>query len=287
MRTLFYVSEHDNVDVRYILKTVLSLSASLISSLKQNDGIFLNGKLCTVREKCNKGDELKLVIPYCDNPYIASNDVSCTVLYEDDDVVCFDKPADMPTHPSAGHKNDTLANSALNYLRKNKDEYHVVTRLDRYTSGIVLVAKNAFSASRMCTKEYSLCMHKEYEGVCRGVFETLSGTIEEPIGRCPDSVIKHCVRSDGKNAKTYFEFIKTTPKGNSHMRFKLHTGRTHQIRVHMQHIGHSLVDDYLYDDCASQVKFFALHCSKIEFVHPFTGVKIKVTSDVPSYFNEK
>ncbi len=287
MRTIVYVNEYKDADVKYILKKVFAISSSLISKLKQNNGIYVNGDLCTVRKLCDVGDEIKLDIPYFDNPAIVSNNIKCTILYEDEDVICFDKPANMPTHPSAGHHNDTLANCALNYLRKNKDEYHVVTRLDRYTSGIVLVAKNAYSASVMCTKDYNSKIYKEYEGICRGRFETKEGTVEEPIGRCCDSVIKHCVSPRGKHAKTDYEFIGTTSCGNSHMRFRLHTGRTHQIRVHMQHIGHSLVDDFLYDDFASENGFFCLHCTQIRFVHPFSKKEITVVSKAPSYFNHK
>ncbi len=287
MRIISFINTFDGVELKQILKNSLSISSSLLSKLKKSNGISVNGKLAKVNLVCHRNDIIEITFPYYDNPSIASNDEKCTILYEDDDVICFDKPSDMPTHPSQCHRNDTLANCALAYLRKTKDEFHVVTRLDRYTSGIVLVAKNAYSASIMCTKEYNSTIHKEYEGICRGEIKVKNGTIDMPIGRCDDSIIKHCVRADGKNAKTDFSFLKNTAKGNSHIRFRLHTGRTHQIRVHMAYLGHPLLDDFLYDDYASKDCFFNLHCVSLKFIHPFSKKEITVLSKPPKNFNEK
>ncbi len=287
MRIINYECTDDNIDIKSILKNKLKLSSGLITKLKQSRGIHLNGAEANVRQKCQIGDVLKLIFPYCDNPNITSSNAKCDILYEDEDVICYNKPRSMPTHPSAGHHTDTLTNSALGYLRKTHDEFHVVTRLDRYTSGIVLAAKNSFSASKMCTKEYNSTIYKKYIGVCRGILTPKCGVIELPIARCSDSIIKRCIDSSGKYSKTEYHVFDYTKHSNSLTEFILHTGRTHQIRVHMAHLSHPLVDDFLYDDLACDDQSFCLHCKEIRFVHPYSEKTITVNCDIPHYFYSK
>lgn len=286
MRIIEYKCDdiNDGKDIKYILKMHFHLSSSLISRLKSSNGIFLNNKTATVRQICHSEDVLKLIIPYCDNSHILSSDKKCEVLYEDDDIICINKPGNMPSHPSAGHHSDTLANCALNYLRKNCDEFHIVTRLDRYTSGVLLAAKNAFSASKMCIKEYTSSIHKVYVGICRGELPAMEGIIEAPIGRCRDSVLKRCVSAEGKFAKTEYKVLSRDSEGNSRVRFVLHTGRTHQIRVHAAFLGNPLVNDFLYDEAACENSFFSLHCRQLKFVHPYSGELITVKADFPTDF---
>jgi len=286
MRIINYVCT-DNSDIKFILKNKLKLSGALITKLKQSGGIYLNNTEACVLQKCRIGDMIKLVFPYCDNPNITSSDTECDILYEDEDVICYNKPRGMPTHPSAGHHDDTLANCAIGYLREKCDEFHIVTRLDRYTSGIVLAAKNPFSASKMCTKEYNCSIFKKYVGICRGVLTPRCDIIELPIARCPDSIIKRCINSNGKYSKTQYRVLDYTKHGNSLTEFILHTGRTHQIRVHMAHLSHPLVDDFLYDDLACEDQSFCLHCTQITFVHPYSQKTITVDCEVPHYFYSK
>ena len=287
MRIIDYVCTDDNVDIRYILKNKLNLSSALITKLKQSRGIYLNSAEARVRQICQKGDVLRLVFPYYDNPDISPSSVKCDILYEDEDVICINKPRGMPTHPSAGHRDDTLANCALGYLRQTHDEFHVVTRLDRYTSGIVLSAKNSFSASKMCTKEYNCSISKKYIGVCRGIVAPKYRVIELPIARCSDSIIKRCIDSNGKYSKTQYNVLGYTEHGNSLVEFILHTGRTHQIRVHMANMGYPLIDDFLYDDLAHGDQSFCLHCAQITFAHPYNEKNITVDCEIPHYFYSK
>jgi len=287
MRVINYVCSDDNIDIKFILKNKLKISSGLITKLKHSRGIYLNGAESDVRQKCKKDDVLRLVFPYCSNPNITASSVKCDILYEDEDVICYNKPRGMPTHPSAGHREDTLANCAIGYLSETCDEFHVVTRLDRYTSGIVLAAKNSFSASKMCTKEYNSSISKKYIGVCRGILAPDCSIIELPIARCSDSIIKRCIDPNGKYSKTEYRVLDYTGQGNSLTEFILHTGRTHQIRVHMAHLSHPLVDDFLYDDLACNDQCFCLHCKELKFVHPLSEKTITVEAEIPHYFYSK
>ena len=286
LRVITYKSQCQ-CEVIYILKNILGFSASFITKLKHNNSILLNDNVVSVRGKCDFNDTLKIIVPHVDDGSVLSAEGDIDIIYEDDDIICFNKASGTPTHPSNGHHYDTLANYALNYLRKKDDEFHAVTRLDRYTSGIVLVAKNLYSASIMCTKEFSQLIDKIYYGVCKGYFESDTGVVEAPIGRCEDSIIKRCIKDDGKYAKTEFKVLDKLPSGNSLVEFKLYTGRTHQIRVHMKHISHPLKDDFLYDDNCDEDKAFRLHCGKICFKHPYTKEIIEIKCDIPEYFYEK
>ena len=269
--------------IKYVLKNKLHFSSALLTKIKNNGEVFLNGNVARLSDEAKTGDVLRVVIPTLLSSGIEPEQASLEILYEDEDVICINKPRGIPSHPSQGHRSGTLANFAVYHLKDTNDEFHIVTRLDNYTSGIVLAAKNAFSAAIMCTKEYNSTLKKEYVALCRGVFDAKSGIIEAPIARCDNSIIKRMVRSDGKYAKTEFEVIGEN-NNISLLKLILHTGRTHQIRVHMSHIGHPLVNDFLYDDNAEDGKMFSLHCKKISFVHPYTKKDIEVVAPLPEYF---
>lgn len=284
MRILETVSTK-NTDVKHILKEEFGMTSGLITKIKYNGQLLINGKESKVIDKVKVGDKLKIFCPHTQNENIICVDGILDILYEDEDVLCINKPSKMPTHPSLNHHSDTLANIAMNYLLKNDNELHIVTRLDSLTSGIVLIAKNSFSASKMCTKEYNLSIDKEYTGICRGLFKNKSGIIEAPIARCDSSIIKRCVCETGKNAKTAYEVLKEI-NGHSICKFKLFTGRTHQIRVHCQSIGHPLLNDFLYDAEADMNKSFKLYCTKLTFIHPLSKEKKTVSANLPKRFLE-
>ena len=282
MRILRYTHTGEDMDIKYILRNKLKVSASLVKKLKYTNGIFLNDIPSKTTEYIREGDTLKLIFPYVKSD-IEPVYKSCTILYEDEDVICFEKERGVPSHPSQNHHTDTLANFALFHLGKTKDEFHIVTRLDSLTSGIVLGAKNQYSASLMCTKEYNKSIEKKYVGICRGIFSEKSGIVEVPISRSADSIIKRCVSDSGKYSKTGF-VVEDEKNGNSFVSFKLYTGRTHQIRVHMSHINHPLVNDFLYDENADTAEKLCLYCKEITFAPPVTGELVTVRSELPQYF---
>lgn len=282
MRILEYISQ-EKCNVKQILKNHYHMTSGFITKLKYHGGLFVNGISVRTCDVLNEGDTLKIFCPKSDSETIECVEGELDILYEDEDVLCVNKPSGMPTHPSQNHHSDTLANIVYNYLLKTDDEIHIVTRLDNYTSGIVLIAKNSYSASIMCTKEYNQIIDKEYVGICRGIYESKSGFIDKPIARCDDSIIKRCVSPLGKQAKTGYEVVETVGE-DSIVKFKLYTGRTHQIRVHCQSIGHPLLNDFLYDEYANPDKIFSLHCEKITFTHPVSGKIKTVSAKVPKQF---
>ncbi len=282
MRILEYVSD-ERFTIKYILKNRFHMTSGFITRLKHNGKITVNDRDARVCDYLEKNDILKIFCPKSDCDKIERVCGELEILYEDEDVLCVNKPPFMPTHPSQNHHSDTLANIVSDYLFKTDDEVHIVTRLDNYTSGIVMIAKNSYSASVMCTKEYNSTIDKEYIGICKGVFRDKSGIIEAPIARCDDSIIKRCVSENGKYAKTGYEVVDETGE-RSVVKFKLYTGRTHQIRVHCQSVGHPLLNDFLYDNEALNDKIFKLHCRKISFVHPLSGKNKTVSAKTPKQF---
>ena len=282
MRIIEYIHNDKTCNVKNILKNKFKMSSSLVKKLKESGGVMKDDKVLRIVDFIEQGDNLKIVIPY-DESDILPVEHSINILYEDEDVICIEKERGTPSHPSQNHHTDTLANYAIYHLKKSRDEFHIVTRLDSLTSGVVLAAKNRYSASIMCTKEYNKTIEKKYLGLCRGVFDSKDGIVEAPIARCDDSIIKRCVSDSGKYSKTGYKILKDNGT-NSLAEFQLFTGRTHQIRVHMNHINHPLVNDFLYDNKANESEKFCLHCSEISFVHPYSKKTIKVISKLPDYF---
>lgn len=284
MRTLIFTCDKDGINVKSVLKNQLCLASSVITALKNTGGILLNGKVVTVRATMNCGDELKMIIPEVDSDNISKTKGDLQILFEDDDILCVNKPSGMPTHPSQNHHNDTLANIVCYYYRNTPFVFRVSNRLDSYTSGVVIIAKNMYSASFLCTNEFRKTMKKTYYAICRGFFEGKKGTITAPIARCDGSTIKREVSPGGQYAETYYEVVEERDDV-SIVKLQPKTGRTHQIRVHMAYMGHPLMNDFLYDDKYDEKSHFYLHCHSITFEHPLTKKAITVEAPLPDGFN--
>ncbi|MGN1134481.1 MAG: RluA family pseudouridine synthase, partial [Oscillospiraceae bacterium] len=244
------------------------ISRRLITRLKRTEGgITRSGQLIRTIDKVSEGDEIllsesdsKLLIP--------NGKLSVPILYDDDWLVVFNKPPFMPVHPSINHQDDTLGNFFA-YMFPNLT-FRPVNRLDRDTSGCVIAAKNQFSAQKL-QKSYE----KVYFGICCGVFEQDRGMVNAPIAREKESIIKRCVRDDGQQAVTHYEVIK---QGSQYafVKFLLENGRTHQIRVHMSHIGHPIAGDSMYGGECKDFSRQALHCGKVIISHPETNKKLEI-----------
>lgn len=263
----------------------MGISAALIRKLKNTPGgIKLDGKSVFVTEDVVCGQEIELTFYDGNSQNIEPKDIPLSIIYEDEDIIVLNKPRSMPTHPSQRHYDDTLANGVMYYFKDRNFTFRAITRLDRDTSGLVLVAKNAFAAQRLGDDMKDKKIHKEYIAAVNGVPSPESGRISAPIKRVEKSTILRLVAPDGKEAITDYEVIKT--KNNiSLVRLYPLTGRTHQLRVHMSHIGTPIYGDDMYgaEQMNEQTR---LHCISLSFTHPISRKELTLSAPIPNDINE-
>ena len=264
-------------NVGELLKRKLSVSARLLPELKRSGGILLDGKNVTVREKVAAGQVLAIVISE-EKPSenVVPMNLPVHVIYEDEDLIAVSKPKDMPVHPSAHNYDNTLGNAIMYYYKGENFVFRPITRLDRDTTGIVLVAKNKLSATVMSEDMKEGRIKKSYLALLSQIPKDDVGVVDEPIARCPDSVIKRMVSPDGKSALTEYEIIEKRADKSAVALVRPITGRTHQIRVHMAHIGCPLKYDYLYGE-EIRGKTLFLHCTAVTFPHPVTREEMTIS----------
>lgn len=267
----------DGRSIRSFLRE-FGVSASLLTQLKNTEnGVTLNGEFAKTIERLHEGDILKIKIENRGNmSRPAKMDVD--IVYEDEDIIVFNKPPNLPVHESHTHIGDTLSNYAAYHLGEN-GAFRAVYRLDNDTSGLVLAAKNKLAASKLARR-----IKKYYYAVVSGVVYE-GGTVNAPIARCSSSLIEREVNENGKYAVTHYEPV-SVKDGNTLLKIELETGRTHQIRVHMSYIGHPLLGDSIYGYDMSKIKRQALHCKDIYFVHPVTNREMHITCDFPKDIKE-
>lgn len=259
--------------IRYYLQHVHGFSRKIIKSIVHNDGkILVNGEPKTVRYPLREGDELSVIFPKEQRGhYLTPEDLPLVVVYEDDDVLVIEKPPGVATVPSGIHRSGTIANAVLGHYERQGISYtfHVVTRLDRDTSGLLLIAKHRYSHSLLVRSQKARAISRSYQAVVEGHLENKNGTIDAPIGRKDGSIIERIVRDDGKYARTHYEVLKESEQ-HSLVDIRLETGRTHQIRVHFAHIGHPLAGDDLYGGSTDFISRQALHCHWLQFENPLS-----------------
>ena len=262
------------------------ISTAMITRLKKSDkGIVLNGQRVFVTEKLSEGDILELLTESGEaySEFIYPTEGQLDIIFEDEDFLAVNKPPYLPVHPSKGHPYDSLANIVVYYYKQKNENFtfRCVNRLDKDTSGVTLIAKNAYSHELMRRLSTENLIDKTYFAIVHGKPEPSFGTIDLPIYRPEEATIKRVVDGRGKNAVTEYETIKSN-ENLSLIKIKLLTGRTHQIRVHFSHIGHPLAGDFLYgDENDGIIGRQALHCGEISFKHPVTGKQIKLTAELP------
>lgn len=285
---LKYKAKSDDAgkSVKHIIEREYSLSSRTLSKLKRNGGIRVNGCVVTVRFCLSENDVLTLSLDDTPSEKIEKVDIPLDVLYEDNDVLLVNKPLAMPTHPSQGHHNDTLANAVMYRYRDTDFTFRAITRLDGDTTGVVLIARNALSAQRLTDSLKQGGIRKEYAAVVLGKPENKSGIIDAPIARCEDSVIKRKVSIDGKNAITEYVLEMTTSDGlYSLVKAFPVTGRTHQIRLHLSHMGYPIYGDFLYGVPIDGVRAY-LHCRRLTFTHPTSKEILTVEAPLPQDIKE-
>ena len=267
---------YEGASLKGFLRGYAGCSARLLTAAKRlPGGLSRNGVEATARTALSAGDTVRLVIepaPCAAEPV----PLPLSVLWEDTSLLVAEKPAAMPMYPCPGHDRDSLANAVCWHLSQNGEppEYHPVYRLDRDTTGLVVLAKDSFAASRLAG-----AVEKEYRAFCEGAF-TGEGTIVAPIGLMPGRRIQRCVSPDGERAVTHWRSLAVFGS-YSLLSFRLETGRTHQIRVHMASIGHPLLGDDMYGGSLALLPRQALHCAAVSFSHPVTRGRVSLFSPLP------
>lgn len=279
VRKLSYTieNEFDGKRVMEYLRGKLRFSSRLVKLLKkQPDGIMLNSSHVRTIDIIHCGDVLEVNIPSDETPAEVS-EVKAQIVYADDDVIVFNKPAFMPVHPTRNHQGDTLANVYASYLASKGQSaaFRSINRLDRDTTGLVVCGVNQYAASRLTGN-----ISKVYYAVACGRLEG-SGTIDAPIARLDERLITRHVSDDGDRAVTHWTVVDNNADNATLLRITLETGRTHQIRVHFSHIGHPLVGDTMYGTADDRIQRQALHCAQVNFIHPVTGQSIELKTQIP------
>lgn len=257
-------------------------SSRMIKELKKNPhGILIGNKKSTTLKQLKSGDRLTVYIKETHRCSIEPADIPIDVVYEDKDVVVVNKPPFMATHPSQGNHGDTLAN-ALTFRFNGECAVRPVNRLDKNTSGLILVAKNAHASGVLSNDLKVKRIHREYLAIVEGVPEHVHGVIDAPISRAAGSTIERCVDFEhGDSAVTHYD-VTASGGGFSLLRVWLETGRTHQIRVHMAYIGHPVAGDFLYGtEFSGGIARHALHSATLDFTHPITNERLHFEAPLP------
>lgn len=281
----------ENQSIQQFLREHLGFSKSQIRSLKfRENGITVNGSRCRINYLLKNKDILALTLEgeSSGSPIVPLFE-PISILYEDDDVLVVNKPAGILVHPAGGHYGDTLSNMVSAYYRKQNQNTVIrpVGRLDKDTSRAVIFAKNKIAAARFSQKNCDSGFEKEYLAIVSGIPGIPKSEICSPLGRCLGKPLKMQVDSNGKSAFTSYKVEKTF-SSSSLLRVQIATGRTHQIRVHMASIGHSLLGDRLYGtEYSLSLKGFsrtALHAAWVQFKEPFSGQTIRIEAPLPEDF---
>ena len=269
--------------VRQVLKIEFNMSNRLITKLKKNKCILLNGNETYLDKMLSINDVIS-----CDLNCEESSDniiptkMDLNIIYEDDSLLVINKAPNIAVHPSILHYENSLANGVKYYFESiglNK-KIRPVNRLDKDTSGLVIFAKNEYIQECLVKQMQNNTFYKEYITLLCGNLENISGKIEAPIARKENSIIERCINPNGDYALTYYELIKNYPNFCL-VKFILKTGRTHQIRVHSKYICHPILGDTLYGTSSDLINRQALHCRKLSFVHPITKKELKLEAPIP------
>ena len=278
----------------FLARCAEGLTRSAAQRLLEDGCVKRNGKPGKKNDKLNIGDEVTVDIPAPKETDIVAKDIPLQIVYEDEDVLVINKPKGLVVHPAAGHQDDTLVNGLL-YARADALSGingtlrpGIVHRIDKDTSGLLAVAKNDLAHVVLASQLKDHSMARTYECIVCGSLKEDTGTVDAPIGRHPSDRKKMCVTErNSKNAVTHWEVLGRY-KGYTHVRCRLETGRTHQIRVHMAHIGHPILGDTVYGRKKPELgqDSQVLHAGVLCFTHPRDGRPVMVMADLPEYFKE-
>ena len=278
----------------FLSRALPDLSRSAAQKLLEQGFVLRNGKPGKKNDRLEAGDEISVTLPEPKPLDVPATKMELDIVYEDEDVLVINKPKGLVVHPAAGHQEDTLVNGLLYAKGDSLSGINgilrpgIVHRIDKDTSGLLAIAKNDLSHTVLASQLKDHTMARTYEAIVCGSFKEDSGTVDAPIGRHPSDRKKMCVTArNSKHAVTHWEVVDRYP-GYTHIRCKLETGRTHQIRVHMAHIGHPILGDTIYGHKKPELgqDSQVLHAGVLCFAHPRDGHPVIVAADLPEYFKE-
>jgi len=269
--------------VKEILRRNFSFSSRMMTRFKRENCILLNGSPVKVNTPLDPGDIISIDFPD-ETSHFLPEDVPIIPVFEDDDLLIINKPAGYVVHPTKGHPAHTVANGLARYITDSGRQFKIrfVNRLDMDTSGLLVIAKNAHAQEDIAKQMRQDRVIKKYLAVVQGIIKNDSGMIDAPIGHPDPEKVSRGVIHSGQPSKTFYTTLERYEKGYSLAELQLKTGRTHQIRVHMAHIGHPVAGDRLYGgENVPLIGRQALHAHFISFFHPITEKQIEVSAEMP------
>lgn len=274
-----------------LAQAVEGLSRSAAQRLLECGAVTCQGRTVGKSEKLSAGTVLEVELPQPEPLEAVAQDIPLDIVYEDDDVIVVNKPVGMVVHPAPGHSEGTVVNALLHHCAGSLSGINgverpgIVHRIDRDTSGLLIAAKNDKAHLALAAQLQDHSLYRLYHGIVVGGLREDAGTVSAPIDRNPKDRKKMAVVAGGREAVTHYEVLERLT-GYTYAAFRLETGRTHQIRVHMAHLGHPLLGDTVYGSAKGYPGLAGqcLHAKELSFVHPASGERVTVTSELPEHF---
>ena len=292
MKTIV-VDNNENIRLDSYIVTKEDLSRAMVQKLLEENNILVNGSIKKSSYKVKMGDKIDITINKPKESKIEAQDIPVEIVYEDADIIVVNKPKGLVVHPANGNPDGTLVNAIMNICKDSlsgiggEKRPGIVHRLDKDTSGLLIIAKNDKAHIQMSEQIKNRKVKKIYIALVRGIINENEATINMPIARSKKDRKKMAVDKDGKEAVTHFKVLKRYDKYTL-LEIKIDTGRTHQIRVHMSEIGHPVIGDEVYSNGKNEfgVKGQMLHARSLDFEHPITGEKMHLEAEIPEYFKK-
>ena len=293
MKNVILTDDDISIGVRidkFLTDKLKAPSRAYVQNIIDKDLVTVNDKVIKSNYKLRCGDEIRVTIPEAEKLEVIPQEIPLDILYEDKDIIVINKPQGMVVHPAAGNKDKTLVNALLHHCEDLSGingiiRPGIVHRIDKNTSGVLVVAKNDNAHNKLAAQLKEHTMNREYIALVEGRINNEGGTIDAPLGRNPQDGLKYAVVKDGKHAVTHYSVLQVFDRFTL-VACKLETGRTHQIRVHMAYIGHPIVGDPLYGYRKQSFKLEGqlLHARTLGFVHPSTGEYMEYVAPNPEHF---
>lgn len=281
--TYTITSEDHGLTVKELLWQKFDFSSRLRNRLKREKLVYLNEEQTAGWITPNPGDILEIMLPEEQSAFVPE-EIPIAVLFEDENLLMVNKQPGFVVHPTKGHPNHTIANGVMKYMLDSGQSYKIrfINRLDMDTSGVLAIAKNSLSQASFMKQGQAGRVEKRYLAIVRGIIPVDSGTVNQPIGRPNSERVERAVMEHGNPSITHYTVLKRFEKGYTLVELLLETGRTHQIRVHMSHLGYPIVGDHLYGGTNPfLIERQALHARKLAFYHPVTGQRMEFNAPLP------